>query len=207
MHEALRLSAKHLPAIILLNLFTVAIGWMGHNLVLLPLSLNLTLGSFWLLALTYVAFFAYILLLISLTALHLFSLQAIAAEQLSFLDALRRAIHTFRKSAGTVIELGGVLLGMGLLVSILFLIFGVVIILPLVGLLGLFGLMSFWGLSSLFGLLAIILCAVLLLLCGAFLLTFQYGVWSQLFVRVEEGTASAKVVRIVKRLFKGRDYV
>jgi hypothetical protein len=38
---------------------------------------------------------------------------------------------------------------------------------------------------------------------AAFTVTFQYATWQKLYLRLEEGTAMAKVFRLIRRLVHG----
>lgn len=196
--ESLHVGAKNLGRVVALNLVTLGLTWLARFLMLVPLavfteepSASLALASIGMSVL-------YILAVLSLTAIHFFSLNAIILQDAHVTPALERAAMMLRTSWLTIIEIALILFGVGMLT---------------LGLgLGLFFAMAFpifllqlgaalLNMEALFvftNFIITLLFFVVMLSAGAFNLSFQYRAWNLLFVRLGEGGAVAKMHRVLR---------
>ncbi len=195
LQESMRAGTQVFGRILALNVITLGLMWLARFLMLLPLALYSQEPNAGL-ALTSVATTVlYIVTVLSLTAIHFFSLNAIVLQDTHVTPAIERAAEMLRSHWLTVIEIALILFGIGML--------------TLLGALGLF--FAMWlplllmmlgavlmGMGSLFGFLyfvSVILFFVVMLVAGAFNLSFQYRAWQHLYMRLGEGGVLAKLHR------------
>lgn len=195
LRECLAASGKHGWSIAALNILTIGLIWLSRFLLLIPLANTAqhpTVGSL----IVYLAmFFVFILVSFLFTTIHLFSLNGLLLEGLTLWQSIEEAYSLFKRSWLVIVETGALMLGAGFLVMIggflLFVVGAVPLFLFMIGAaliqstsLLLFG----YGLSSL-------LLVSIMVVCGMYMVAFQYDTWGRLYQRIQAGTATAKLHR------------
>lgn len=186
--------------IMLLNVFTLGLIRLASFLFLVPLSTALDSGSVWAMGLAVIAGMVFFVLVLALTIIHVFGLNALVLQEASLREAVARAMTLLRRGWLVALEasfvlfvIGIGLLGVGLLTAFIMaipLFFG-----------SLFALLAQApAVALIFQSLLIVMAIVVVAVLGAFAIIFQYAVWQQLYRRLGEGGAAAKLHRWVKWL-------
>ncbi len=196
--ESLHVGAINLGRVFALNVVTLGLTWLARFLLLIPLAVFSEEPSSALALVSIVMAALYILAVLSLTAIHFFSLNAIVLQGAHVTPALERAALLLRASWLTVIEIALILFGVGLLTFGLGLALFVAMWLPLFLLQLGAALMNFETLFVFANFLGTLLFFLVMLSAGAFNLSFQYRAWNLLFVRLGEGGAVAKMHRVLR---------
>jgi hypothetical protein len=201
--DLLAYASHHLWPAAGLNVFTLVLMWVLHFLVLIPFSAAITQLSYLTVGLYFVAFVAFLVAAVALTAIHLFALQAMVLDEEHLWPAILHGARLVREAWVVVLETGAALfvVGIGILLSALTAF--VVMLVPLFLLLVTAALLQYWSLVSFGAYLAIALFFLVMVTAAAFTVTFQYATWQKLYLRLEEGTAMAKVFRLIRRLVHG----
>ncbi len=193
--ECLRAGAHALSRVFALNLITLGLSWLARFLMVLPLGLyaqdptpGLALASVGMSVL-------YVVVVLSLTAVHFFALNAIILQESHVAKALERGLRLLRDSWLTVIEIAVILFGIGIATMACALILFLVMWLPLFLLMLGAALLNMTALFGFIYFLSILLFLMIMLMAGAFNLSFQYRAWHHLFLRLGEGGAVAKLHR------------
>ncbi|KAA0206398.1 hypothetical protein EDM68_02760 [Candidatus Uhrbacteria bacterium] len=196
--ESLHVGAINLGRVFALNVVTLGLTWLARFLLLVPLAVFSEEPSSALALASVGMAVLYILAVLSLTAIHFFSLNAIVLQGAHVTPALERAALMLRASWVTVIEIALILFGVGMLTFGLGLALFVAMWLPLFLLQLGAALMNFETLFVFANFLGSLLFFLVMLSAGAFNLSFQYRAWNLLFVRLGEGGAVAKMHRVLR---------
>lgn len=194
--ESLAIGTKFFVQTMLLNIFILGLTWFAKFLMFIPYRnsiLDPSIGHLLGYLFTTVLF---IVTLIVLTSVHLFTLNAMILQEASLHEALVRAFELLRRGWLAVLELALILFGVGMGIFALTLILFFVMIIPLV--LVMFATMVL-GQGFIFSLgyaLGTLLFFTLFILAGVFTVTFQYAAWHLLFLKLGEGGLVAKLHRI-----------
>lgn len=193
--ECLRMGTRMLGRILALNIITLGLSWLARFLMVLPLGLyaqDPTPG----LALASVGMsILYVVVVLSLTAVHFFALNALVLQESHVAKALERGLRLLRDSWLTVIEIAVILFSIGIATMAVALVLFLVMWLPLFLLMLGTALLNMTALFSFLYFLSILLFLLIMLMAGAFNLSFQYRAWHHLFLRLGEGGAVAKLHR------------
>ena len=203
LRDCLRAGAKHLPRVLALNAVTLGLLWLARFLMLLPLTLfagqptpALALASVGMSLL-------YVIAVLSLTAIHFFALNHIVLEEGHVAQSLERGLVMLRNSWLSIIEIAIILFGVGIATMIggllLFLVMGLPVLLILMGAV----LVNANLLAEFAWFVWAMLFIVIMLMAGAFNLSFQYRAWHHLYKRLEQGVALAKIHRWLHMLIDG----
>lgn len=194
--QSMTVGARFFLPVVLLNVFTLGLTWFAKFLMFIPyrtVALSPSVNHFFLYFLTALLFIA---VLIVLTSVHLFSLNALILQEATLHDAIGRAFSILRAGWVAVLELAFILFGIGIAIfACTFLIF-VVMIIPLVLVMVA---VRIFGQVFIFSILAAIgslLFFALFIAAGAFSVTFQYVAWHRLFLKLGEGGPVAKLHRL-----------
>jgi len=193
----LAVGARHLWSVLALNVMSLGLLWVARFVLLIPLTRVMIAPSVPLIIGSVIGFLIFADLAMALVTTHLFALQAIVLDDLSTLDAIRHAYQLFRRSWLIIIEGAGALLLMG--VAFFLIALGVFLIasIPLVILLATAATLQLWSIVWFAVWVGLGLLSVILILCGAFTITFQYAAWHELYKRVNTGVAISKLWRLV----------
>jgi hypothetical protein len=186
-----------------LNAVTLGLMWLARFLMLLPLTLYAGTPSTGLAVASVGMTILYVIAVLSLTAIHFFALNNIVLEEGHVAESIERALILLRNSWLTIIEVAILLFLVGVLTFvggvILFLAMGLPILLILLGAL----LVNAALLAEFAWLLWATLFFVIMLMAGAFNLSFQYRAWHHLYRRLGEGQALAKIHRWLHLVLSG----
>jgi hypothetical protein len=203
LRDCLRAGARHLPRVFALNAVTLGLMWLARFLMLLPLTLYAGTPSTGLAVASVGMTILYVIAVLSLTAIHFFALNNIVLEEGHVAESIERALILLRNSWLTIIEVAILLFLVGVLTFvggvILFLAMGLPILLILLGAL----LVNAALLAEFAWLLWATLFFVIMLMAGAFNLSFQYRAWHHLYRRLGEGQALAKIHRWLHLVLSG----
>jgi hypothetical protein len=137
----------------------------------------------------------YIIAVLSLTAIHFFALNNIVLEEGHVAQSLERGLIMLRGSWLSIIEVSLILfaVGVGSMLAglLLFLAMGLPVLLVLLGAV----LVNASALAEFAWFVWAMLFIVIMLMAGAFNLSFQYRAWHHLYTRLSEGPALAKIHR------------
>jgi hypothetical protein len=200
LRDCLRAGARFLPRILALNIVTLGLMWLARFLMLLPLTLyaggptpSLALAS---VGMTLV----YVIAILSLTAIHFFALNNIVLHDRHVAESIERGLMLLRDSWLTIIEIAIILFCVGMATFIggllLFLAMGLPVLLILLGA----ALVNASLLAEFAWFVWSMLFVLIMLMAGAFNLSFQYRAWNNLFRRLNEGPAVAKIHRVLHGL-------
>lgn len=200
---AVKSGTKHVWQVLGLTLVTGFLAWIIRFALLIPYVLSQRTPSVVLTLVSIVGALVYLALTVLLIATHLFALNAIVHQGARFAEAILRAWDMARREWLHLIELGFVLwLINALAITAAVLAFGVMgvpIFLVMVAA-ALLGNPTVLYATYLFG---TILFVVIMFITAAITVSFQYGVWHNLFLRLGEGGLSPKIHRLV-RWFMGK---
>ncbi len=177
-----------------LNILTLGLLWCARFLLLIPLAFAARAQSFLASIGSLIAFTLFVVAMFLLTAIHLFALQAIVRAGKTINDALVEAWHHFWRNWLLVVEVAFLLVVISVALSWLGMFISVFS--PI--------LLLFYATALLGNILPSLLLAgfaiLVIFAIGCFLITFQYACWGQLYDRLGEGTAHAKIHRVLHRL-------
>lgn len=196
--ESLHAGAKAFGRIFALNLVTLGLTWLARFLMLVPLAVFSREPSAGLAVASVGVSIIYILVVLSLTAIHFFALNAIILNDLHVTPALERAATMLRSSWLTIIEIAVILFGVGLLTLSVGLLLFLVMWIPLFLLQLGAALLNMSALFVFANFIGTILFFIVMLSAGAFNISFQYRAWNLLYVRLGEGGAVAKIHRVLR---------
>jgi hypothetical protein len=203
LRDCLRAGAKYLPRVFALNIVTLGLMWLGRFLMLLPLTLYagsptpaLALASVGMTML-------YVVAILSLTAIHFFALNNIVLQDGHVAESIERGLVLLRGSWLSIIEVAIILFCVGVATFIagilLFVAMGLPVLLILLGAVlvnaNLLAEFAWFVWATLF--------ILIMLMAGAFNLSFQYRAWHHLYKRLNEGVALAKIHRWLHSLITG----
>lgn len=189
------IGARSLWKVTAINLVTIGALWALGTCLLLPFSTPLIHQAWWISVGAIVGFALYVFGAIFLTALHLLALTQVVLQKSSVVDGLSYAIQQIKQGWLTILELGFVFFGLGIL---LFAGLGVALAIagvPLMLLIFSAALLGITPLSTLGLVLGSVAVAAGVILTGAFAITVQYAAWQHLSARLTRGTATAKFHR------------
>jgi len=193
--ESLAVGSRFFWQTLLLNIFTLGLTWFAKFLMFIPYRnsiLHPSLGSLSAYLFTAVLF---ITVLIALTSVHLFTLNALILQEASLHEALSRAFALVKSGWLAILELALILFGIGMGIFALTFVLFVIMIIPLV-LIVIATLVLGQSFIVTIGLsLGTILFFILFILAGIFTVTFQYTAWHLLFLKLGEGGLVAKLHR------------
>lgn len=196
--ESLRVGAINLTRVFALNVITLGLMWLARFLMLVPLAVFTEEPSAGLAVASVGMTMLYILAVLSLTAVHFFSLNAIVLQGAHVTPAVERAVNLLRVSWLTVIEIAILLFFVGMAAFALGLVLFFAMWFPLFLLQLGAVLLNMETLFVFTNVLGGILFFLVMLSAGAFNLSFQYRAWNLLFVRLGEGGALAKMHRVLR---------
>lgn len=193
--EVLHAGTQALPRVFVLNLVTLSLMWIARFLMLAPLALYARGPEPGLALISVATTILYVVVVLSVTAIHFFALNSIVLHNAHVAPALERALLLLRSSWLTVIEIALILFGIGILTLFaglaMFLVMGMPIFLLLIGT----ALLNLPVLYTFTYFIGALLFFIIMLSAGAFNLSFQYRAWHLLFLRLGEGGARAKLHR------------
>lgn len=195
--ECLHAGATALGRIFALNVVTLGLTWLARFLMLIPLAVFSQQPSAGLAVTSVIISTFYILVVLSLTAIHFFALNAIVLTGAHVTPALERAAVLLRSSWLTIIEIAVILFGVGFVTLgvglLLFFAMWIPVFLLQLG-------ATLLNMNALFifcNFIGSLLFFVIMLSAGAFNISFQYHAWHLLYVRLGEGGAVAKIQRVL----------
>jgi hypothetical protein len=178
--------------LVLLNIFIFACLWLLRFLALvLPAP-----HALWAVLFSFLVFLVLVIAIAFFTSLHLLSLYALLADQLSFRESLIHALRLLRHAWVIVIETAFVLLVIGLFICLASISIALLVNLPLLLLMRAAILLQMPLLFQLTNAVSGTLVLLILVMGGAFAITFQYATWHGLYQRINDGTALPKLHRI-----------
>ncbi|HVM90914.1 MAG TPA: hypothetical protein VMU11_03395 [Verrucomicrobiae bacterium] len=203
LRESLRAGAKFLPRVFALNIVTLGLMWLARFLMLLPLTLYSGQPSTGLALASVGMSIVYVVAVLSLTAIHFFALNSIVLQDGHVAESIERGIVLLRGSWLTVIEVSLILFAVGVLSFVggvaAFLVIGLPVLLILLGAAlanaALLAQFAWFVWATLF--------ILIMLMAGAFNLSFQYRAWHHLYLRLGEGSALAKLHRWLHTVIDG----
>lgn len=193
--ECLGAGAHVFGKIAALNVITIGAIWLSRLILLLPYGYAATRSSFVSVSLYLLTALAFIGLIIALTSIHFFALNAILLQDAHLAEAIERGFLLLRKGWLAVLELALLLFGVGIIVFIIGIVTLFIMAIPLVLLMLGALLVGFHAALSLGYFVGTFLVLLLVLAAGAFTVTFQYAAWHRLFIQLGEGGAVAKLHR------------
>jgi hypothetical protein len=196
--ESLRVGAKNLARVLALNIVTLGLMWLARFLLLVPLAFFTKQPSSVLAIVSAATTIVYVLAVLSLTAIHFFSLNAIILQDTHVAPALERAILMLRSTWLTIVEIAVILFFVGLLSLGLGVVIFLAMWLPIFLLQLTAALLNMEILFAFTNFIAVLLFFLVMLSAGAFNLSFQYRAWNLLYVRLGEGGAVAKTHRVLR---------
>ncbi len=200
--ECLTVGAREFGKILVLNLITLGLIWLGKFFMILPWSRAVAGSEVGMIALFIGTSLLYMVLVVALTAIHFFALNAIILQEAHVTEALEHGVQMLKQGWLAVLELalilflfGAAVLGAGFLA---FTMAGIPIVLVIMAaaLLGQTGLVTLgWSVAT-------ILFFVIILTAGGFTVTFQFAAWHRLFLRLGEGGVVSKIHRWMHAFLK-----
>lgn len=197
LRESLQRAAHRFAPLLVMNVALLGAIWATRFLVSAPLAEVLRNPTPATVALYVVTMVIFLVLAIFLTSLHLLSLNGMLVDELTLSESLQHSMRLFRTSWLAILETAFVMLVIG---SIIF--FGSIGISFLVNIPFLLFMRAalYFSFPQLFFLTNIISGFVLLaafIFGGSYAITFQYATWNRLYRRINEGTAHAKIHRVI----------
>lgn len=193
--ESLTVGARFFVPTALLNLFTLGLIWFAKFLMFIPYRNSVLHPSFGSLLGYFLTAAIFIGVLVALTAVHLFALNALILQEASLHESITRAFELLRKGWLAVLELALVLFGIGIGVFALTFFVFIIMLIPLI-LVVVATLVLGQSLIVTIGIsLGTILFFTLFIAAGVFTVTFQYAAWHLLFLKLGEGGLVAKLHR------------
>jgi hypothetical protein len=203
LRDCLRAGAKFLPRVLALNIVTLGLMWLARFLMLLPLTLYSGTPSTGLALASVGMSIMYVIAVLSLTAVHFFALNSIVLQDGHVAESLERGLMLLRGSWLMVIEVALILFAVGVLSFVggiaTFLIVGLPVLLILLGA----ALANAVLLAQFAWFVWATMFILIMLMAGAFNLSFQYRAWHHLYLRLGEGSALAKLHRWLHMVIDG----
>lgn len=193
--ESLTVGARFFGHTLFLNIFTLGLMWFAKFLVFVPYKTSVLQPSFGTLFLYLLMAVVYIIVVVALTSIHLFALNALILQDATLHEALVRAFELLKKGWLAVLELALILFGIGIGIFMLTLLVFIVMIIPLILVVLATLVLGQVFIVTLGISLATLLFFALFILAGAFTVTFQYAAWHLLFLKLGEGGLVAKLHR------------
>ena len=195
LRECLAVSGKHSWSVATLNILSIGLLWLLRFLLLIPLVQSAQNPSVSSLIVYMMMFLVFIIASFLLTTVHLFTLNGLLLDELTLWQSLEQSYELFKKSWLIIVETGALMLviGFGMMMGafLLFLIGVIPLILFLLGaalIQSTTFMIFFYGLSSL-------LLFFIMIVCGTYMVTFQYDAWGRLYQRIRAGNAFSKMHR------------
>lgn len=195
-------ASKHLWQIVGLTLVTGFFAWLIRFALLLPYLLSQTTPSVILTLISIAGAVIYLVLTVLLIATHIFALNAIIHQGSRLADSILRAWTLARREWLHLIELGFALWFINTIAlsiaAILFVMMGIPVFLVMVAA-ALLNNVAVLYFAYLFGGALFI---TLMFITAAITVSFQYGVWHQLFIELGEGGLAPKIHRLTRWFLK-----
>ncbi len=180
-----------------LNVISLGLLWGSRFLLLLPLGFSLRDPSFLSVFIYLAAYCLFLGASLALTALHFFALQAIVIDQRTLMVALVRCYEHFKRAWVIVVETALVLTLVGVAIFAFTLLVFAVAVIPLFLLLAVAATLGYQTVVGIGMLIGILLFFALLFLAGSYAITMQYAAWGDLYLRIDERSARAKIHRLL----------
>lgn len=204
LRESLQRAAHRFAPLVVMNAALLGAVWVTRFLLSAPLAEVLRHPAPVTIAVYVLSMGLFLGLVIFFTSLHLLSLNGMLVDELTLSESLQHSLRLFRVSWLAILETAFVMLVLG---SMIF--FGSIGISFLINIPFLLFMRAalYFSYPQLFFLMNIISGFVLLaafVFGGSYAITFQYATWNRLYRRINEGTAHAKVHRVLAWLTSGR---
>lgn len=201
--QSIQAGKKHLGKILALTIVTGLSTWIIRFVLLIPLLVSETVPNTITVLVMIFATIAYLVLAVLLTATHLFALNAIVHQGAFASEAILRAWILARTEWLHLVELGLALWLTNAIALIAAGILFVVMAIPLYLVLVATALLNQTAGFQLTMTLGYFLFVVVMLIVAAITVSFQYGVWHHLYLRLGEGGIAPKIHRLA-RWFMGK---
>lgn len=183
-----------------LNIISLGLLWCSKFLLLLPLAFSLRAPTFLSVFIYTIAYALFLSASIFFVALHFFALQAIVIDKKTLMDAIVRGYEHFKRAWLIVIETALILLLIGTAIFALTILVFSVAIIPFFLLLAVAAVLEYQTVVGIGIILGVLLFFALAFLAGSYAITMQYAAWGDLYLRVDEGNARAKIHRLLNWL-------
>jgi hypothetical protein len=193
--QSLTVGARFFLPVALLNIFTIGLTWFAKFLMFIPYRATFVSPSLSGIVLYFLTALLFIAVLIALTSIHLFTLNALILQDATLHDAIGRAFSLLRKGWLAILELAFILFGIGIAIFALTFVLFIVMLIPLLLVMIATLVLGQAFVFSIGMALASILFFTLFIAAGAFSVTFQYVAWHHLFLKLGEGGLVAKLHR------------
>lgn len=200
LRECLTVGAQNLPRVFFLNVITLALLWLARFIMLVPVALANNQDNPWLTVLAVLCTIIYIAAAITLTAVHFFALNSIILQDGHVAESLFRAWHLFKKSWLHTLEIGVCLFVVSALLLIAGFVAFLLMVLPVFLVMIIGALVNVGTVVYIAYVLGFALFFGLMLIAGAVSVSFQYGAWHHLFIRLGEGGVAPKLHRWLRWL-------
>lgn len=194
--ECLTIGARFFPRVAILNILTLGLLWIVRFGLLLALAATIQHHTYLNMVLAFVASLVFIATAITLTAMHVFCINALIFDDLSLAKSIEDALVIVRKGWLVLLETSILMLAVGfgilLVTSLVFAIASIPLWMLMVSSFFISASTPFFLVTAL----QAVLLVCVLFVSAAFTVTFQYDTWSQLFTHIDEHGAQSKLHRL-----------